>query len=90
MEKQTTGVILSVKKQWWLKVNTKPVRTSALDGATFPHIVQVLYSVDGVEYIKRKWLGASIAAPTVNQQVTVFYREDKPTKIRLGIIGKQL
>ena len=49
MECKTIGIILSVKKQWWLKVNTKPVRMHAFDGATFPHIVTVKYTVDGNE-----------------------------------------
>ena len=33
MNKETIGTVLSVAKQWWLKVNTKPVRMGALDGA---------------------------------------------------------
>ena len=28
---ETTGKVNSVKNQWWLKVNTKPVRMNALD-----------------------------------------------------------
>ena len=40
MDKETIGTVLSVAKQWWLKVNTKPVRMSALDGAAFPHSPQ--------------------------------------------------
>ena len=47
MEKTTTGTVLSVKKQWWLKVNTKPFRTGPLDGAEFPHIIKVTYRVNG-------------------------------------------
>lgn len=85
MENKTTGIILSVKKQWWLKVNTKPIRKHALDGATFPHIVTVKYSVNGVEYTKKKWLKSFVMPPSVNDQVTVVYREDKPTKFRLEI-----
>ena len=38
MEKETTGTVISVTKQWWLKVNRKPVRTHAMDGAAF-HIL---------------------------------------------------
>ena len=56
MENKTIGTIISVKKQWWLKVNTKPVRMHALDGATFPHIVTVKYTVDGNEIIKKNGL----------------------------------
>ena len=83
MENKTIGTIISVKKQWWLKVNTKPVRMHALDGATFPHIVTVKYTVDGNEIVKKKWLKSFVAPPSVNEQVAVIYRTDKPTKFRL-------
>lgn len=89
-EKKTSGTVLSVKKQWWLKVNTKPVRAGTFDSATFPHIVKVKYTVDGVEYIKNKWVSAGVPCPGVNEQVTIIYREDKPKKCKLGIYGKQL
>ena len=36
MDQETTGTVRAVAKQWWLKVNTKPIRMGALDGATFP------------------------------------------------------
>ena len=85
MENKTIGIILSVKKQWWLKVNTNPVRMHALDGATFPHIVTVKYTVDGTEIGKKKWLKSFITPPSVNEQVTVIYRTDKPTKFRLEL-----
>lgn len=85
MEKQTTGTVVSVKKQSWLKVNTKPVRAHALDGATFPHIIIVKYKADGAEYTRKKWLKACVTPPSVNDQVTVIFREDKPTKFRLEI-----
>ena len=85
MENKTIGMILSVKKQWWLKVNTKPIRTHALDGAAFPHIVTVKYTVDGNEIIKKKWLSSSVTPPSVNERVTVVYRKDKPIRFRLEI-----
>ena len=85
MENKTIGTIISVKKQWWLKVNTKPVRMHALDGATFPHIVTVKYTVGGNEIVKKKWLKSFVTPPSENEQVTVVYREDKPTKFRLEI-----
>ena len=34
MDKETLGTVVSVKKQWWLKINTKPVRMHALDSAS--------------------------------------------------------
>lgn len=83
MEGRTKGTVISVKKQWWLKVNTKAVRLHPLDGATFPHIVTVKYTVNGKEIIRKKWLGAHMIPPSADEQVTVIYRQDKPTKFRL-------
>ena len=59
--------VVSVKKQWWLKVNTKPVRMHALDGAAFPHIIKVSYMVNGTEYFKRKWIRACDPQPNCSR-----------------------
>lgn len=83
MEKSTTGTVISVKKQWWLKVNTKPERMHTLDGATFPHIITVKYSVDGQEYTKRKWIKAREIPPALDTEVTVIYDENKPSKSKV-------
>ena len=83
IEKKTKAIVREVKKQWWCKVNTKPVRTHAMDGATFPHVLTITYCVDGVEITKKKWLSACITPPLVGERVTVVYREDKPTKCRI-------
>ena len=89
-EKQTIGTVLSVKKQWWLKINTKPFRAHPLDGATFPHIVKMAYEVEGKEYKKSKWIGAGLPVPAVGEQVVLFYDEKKPKKIRLKITTDSL
>ena len=47
---ETMGTVVSVAKQWWLKVNTKPIRLHGLDGAVFPHVIKVKYTVDGIGY----------------------------------------
>ena len=83
MDKETIGTVLSASKQWWLKVNTKPVRMGALDGATFPHIIKVQYVVDGKTYTKRKWIGARKEVPAVGSNVTVHYCSNKPTKAKI-------
>ena len=56
MDKQTTGIVIAATKQWWLKVNRKPMRMHALDGAEFPYIIKIEYIVDGKAYRKRKWI----------------------------------
>ena len=83
MVKETTGTVLNVAVQWWLKVNTKPVRMHAMDGATFPHVIKVQYVVDGSTYVKRKWIGAGKAVPAVGSKLTVLYCSDKPSKARI-------
>ena len=83
MNKETIGTVTSIAKQWWLKVNTKPVRMGAMDGATFPHIIKVQYVVDGKTYTKRKWIGAGKAVPTALGKVTVLYCSEKPNKAKI-------
>jgi len=83
MKKETRGTVTAVKTQWWLKVNTKAVRFGPLDGATFPHVVKVIYSVNGTEYTRRKWVSAGSPVPSVGNTVTVVYPEDKPQKARI-------
>ena len=83
MDKETVGTVLSVAKQWWLKVNTKPVRMGALDGATFPHIIKVQYVVDGNTYTKRKWISAGKEVPAVGSKLTVICCSGKPSKAKI-------
>ena len=83
MDKETVGTVLSVAKQWWLKVNTKPIRIGTLDGATFPHIIIVQYTVGGDTYTKRKWIGAGKPVPAVGSKLTVLYCADKPSKAKI-------
>ena len=80
MKKETEGTVVSVKRQWWLKINTKAVRTGPLDGAVFPYIAKVSYTVNGIEYVKRKWIGAGRPVPEVGSAVRVLYEEDAPAK----------
>ena len=83
MNQQTTGIVVSAKKQWWLKVNTKMVRSGPLDGATFPHIINVSYRVEGTEYFKRKWIGAGRDVPIIGSTMTVIYSAENPRKVKI-------
>ena len=85
MEKETVGTVLSAAKQWWLKVNTKPIRTHALDGAIFPYIIKVQYTADGQDYLCKKWISAGKRVPDIGSAVKVFYREEKPSKARVEL-----
>lgn len=83
MERETTGKVISVSKQWWLKVNTKAVRNGPMDGAVFPHIIKVLYTVNGIEYTKRKWISAGVPVPAEGNSVKIVYDEDSPKKANI-------
>ena len=83
MDNETIGTVRSVATQWWLKVNTKPIRMGTMDGAVFPHIIKVQYEVDGNTYTKRKWIGAGKAVPAVGSNVTVLYCSNKPGKAKI-------
>ncbi len=83
MQIRTTGTVISVRKQWWLKVNTKPFRTGILDGAKFPHVIKVRYYVDGTEYIRRKWIGVQYRVPTEGETVNLVYDDNKPGSIQI-------
>lgn len=85
MEKETIGLIISTKKLWWIKINKKAFRMNSLDGAIFPSVVKVKYSVNGVDYIKRKFISPYTQCPMQGGKVTVRYREDKPLKCRIEI-----
>ena len=83
MMKETQGIVISVSKQWWLKVNTKPFRKHALDGAVFPYIVMVQYTVDGHSFVKRKWIHAGKPVPGAGSTVTVLYDQFRPQKAKV-------
>lgn len=83
MHKETIGTVIAVKKQWWLKINTKPIRAGSLDGAIFPYIIKVKYMVNGNAYTKRKWIHAGNAVPSVGSSITVLYCESKPSKAKI-------
>ena len=83
MEEKTLGVVIAVKKQWWLKINTKAIRKGPCNGAIFPHVVKVKYSVDGKEYTKRKWISAGLPTPNLDDCMTVLYNKKKPSKAKV-------
>lgn len=83
MYKETTGTVISAKKQWWFKVNTKPARLNASDGAVFPYIIKVTYRVDAKEYTRWGWIPAGFNVPNVGSTVGIRYSADKPSKSKI-------
>ena len=76
----TKGEITEVKTCHWLKVNTKPARTNALDGAKFPHIIHFAYCVDGREYYGSRYMNWNVRCPVKGETITVYYDAGNPSK----------
>lgn len=79
------AMIASVKKCWWLKINTKAVRFGPLDGARFPHIITFTYSVNGKEYCGKRWLPYYIDAPALGSHIKIYYDVNTPEKYAVNI-----
>ncbi len=77
---QTEGVVTEVKTCYWLKVNTKPVRRSAIDGALFPHIIHFTYSVGGQTYKGKRYVNWNKRCPVKDERITVHYERENPEK----------
>lgn len=76
----TDGRVTEVKTCHWMKVNTKPVRTHALDGARFPHIIHFTYTVDGKDYHGSRFVNWNIRCPVKDESITVYYDNENPGK----------
>ena len=76
--KQTQGTVTHVKTCWWLKVNTKAVRTGPMDGAQFPHIIHFSYIVAGQTYQGKRFVNWNKRCPTVGEKLTVYYENNEP------------
>jgi len=81
----TVGKVTDVKRCWWLKVNTKPVRVSGLDGAVFPNIIHFTYQVDGVSYQGSRYVGLNPNFPRKGGTLTVCYDEHDPAQYAVNI-----
>lgn len=82
---KTIGTVEKVHKCWWIKFNTKHVRSHALDGVMFPHIITVEYDVNGQRYTKKKFLNYNTICPNVGSNVDVYYDKERPNKIVLNL-----
>ena len=54
-----------------------------LDGATFSYVIKVRYTVDGIEYVRRQWIGAGRSVPAVGSCVRLTFEQGKPAKAKL-------
>lgn len=55
-----------------------------LDG-TILDTIKVKYTIDGKDYICRKWIGAGNNVPDKGTTIKVTYWEDKPSKARIEL-----
>lgn len=77
---QTEGTVTEVKTCYWFKVNTKPVRAYAGDGAVYPHIIHFTYNVAGQNYTGKRYVQWNKRCPVKGEKLTVYFEKDKPSK----------
>ena len=77
---QTEGSVTQVKTCFWLKVNTKPIRKHAGDGALFPHIIHFTYRVGGKSYTGKRYVNWNRRCPVKDEKITVHYEPNEPEK----------
>jgi len=87
---QAEGRITRVNTCWWLKINTKSVRTHIGDGAVFPHIIHFTYSVAGQTYSGKRWINWNQRCPVKDEKITVHYEEANPEKYAVMIRGEKI
>ena len=56
-----------------------------MDGAAFPHIIKVKYTIGVKDYTCQKWIGAGNKVPDKGTTIKVIYCEDKPSKARIEL-----
>ncbi len=82
---QTSGRVVAVKKCWWMKVNTKPVRKDLMDGAAFAHMIKVSYQAQGQTFEKWKYVNWDLRCPQFGDTVEVHYDARRPKKAQILI-----
>lgn len=75
------GIIIDAKKIWWLKINKKQLRMTPADGATFPYLLKVKYTLNNLDYEKKKMVYWGNENINVGKKVIVTYDEEKPSKV---------
>ena len=80
MKKSVEGMIIDAKKIWWLKINRKQLRMTPADGATFPYLLKVKYTLNNLDYEKKKMVYWGEANINVGDKVIVTYDEKKTIK----------
>ncbi len=77
---RTAAHVTQRKMCWWLKVNTKPVRTCMADGAKFPYTIRYKYEANGVTYTGWKFLWIDKRVPDIDETFPVYYDAANPKK----------
>ena len=78
-----SATVTRVATCYWLKINTKPLRKHAWDGAVHPHMVSFEYEVNGQRYSGKRYFSWTIKPPVPGCCLTVYYDEANPARFAL-------
>ena len=74
------GCVTKVTVCYWLKINTKPIRSSAWDGSIYPHMVHFQYTVNGQSYSGKRYWPWRLSPPAVGDVIPDFYDPENAEK----------
>ncbi len=83
MDKKVLGTVVDIKKQYFFHHASLTAKMRSFDSIVFPYVITVRYTVDGVEYHKKRWVDSRDDIPIMGERVTVLYREDKPARAKV-------
>ena len=81
----TMAEVSEQKTLWFIKINTKAVRSGPMDGATFPGLIYFTYTVEGVDYKGCRLVSPNDRCPIKGERIRVYYSPDEPTKYAVKI-----
>lgn len=82
------GRVTEVRRIWWIKINTKPVRKHAFDGAEYPMLICFSYEAEGAGYSGKRVINYTRRCPAVGEALTVYYDPARPERYAVKMNDK--
>lgn len=84
----TKGTVTAVKRCWWIKINTQPIRLYASHKNTaHPYIITFQYSVDSILYTGKRFVGIQYRVPQIGETFRVYFDPSNPRKYACYAFG---
>ena len=82
----TKGTVTKVSRSW-VKVNKKPARLTAGDGAVFSHYITFTYTVENFPYQGTLYVDMGFRCPQKGEIIDIYYDPQKPRRYACYAFG---